>query len=106
MHLGVRLPPGSSRKQCRWPGVPMRQSYSWALHARPRPKAGTGLHGADGHQNELVEAVLAANPNTIVVLNNGAPLTLPWAEHATTLVEGWLAGEEGPEALGQILLGE
>jgi len=41
-----------------------------------------------------------------VVLNNGAPLDLPWAERAPALVEGWLAGEEGPQALAEILLGK
>jgi beta-glucosidase len=58
------------------------------------------------HENELVEAVLAANPNTIVVLNSGSPLALPWADKAPTVVQGWLAGEEGPHALAQVLLGE
>ena len=58
-----------------------------------------------GRQNELVKAILAANPNTIVVLNNGAPLELPWVERVPALVEGWLAGEEGPDAVAQVLLG-
>ena len=59
-----------------------------------------------GRQNELVAAVLAANPNTVVVLNSGSPVRLPWADTAHTLVQGWLAGEEGPHALAQVLLGE
>jgi beta-glucosidase len=59
-----------------------------------------------GRQNELVQAVLAANPNTIVVLNNGSPLALPWVDKAPAIVEGWLPGEAGAEALAQILLGE
>jgi beta-glucosidase len=59
-----------------------------------------------GGQNELVEAVLAANPNTVVILNSGSPVALPWADKAHTLVQGWLAGEEGPHALAQVLFGE
>jgi beta-glucosidase len=59
-----------------------------------------------GRQNELVDAVLAANPNTIVVLNSGSPIALPWVDKAPSIVEAWLAGEEGPEALVQVLLGE
>ena len=59
-----------------------------------------------GRQNELVEAVLAANPNTVVVLNNGAPLALPWADRAPAIVEGWLPGEEGATAIAQMLFGE
>jgi beta-glucosidase len=60
----------------------------------------------EGRQNELVQAVLAANPNTIVVLNSGAPYALPWADRAAAIVEGFLAGEEGPHALARVLLGE
>jgi beta-glucosidase len=41
-----------------------------------------------------------------VVLNSGSPLALPWADKAPTVVQGWLAGEEGPHALAQVLLGE
>ena len=60
----------------------------------------------EGRQNELVRAVLAANPNTIVVLNNGAPYALPWADAVPAILEGFLAGEEGPQALARVLLGE
>jgi beta-glucosidase len=59
-----------------------------------------------GTQNELVSAVLAANPNTIVVLNSGAPVALPWVDRAPALLEAWLAGEGEPAALAQILFGE
>ena len=59
-----------------------------------------------GAQNELVSAVLAANPNTIVVLNSGAPVTLPWVDRAPALLEAWLAGEGEPTALAQILFGD
>ncbi|MFI4973710.1 MAG: glycoside hydrolase family 3 C-terminal domain-containing protein [Caulobacterales bacterium] len=59
-----------------------------------------------GDQNALVEAVLAANPRTIVVLSNGAPYALPWIDHAPAVVEGWLGGEEGPDAVARILFGE
>jgi len=58
-----------------------------------------------GRQNELVEAVLAANPNTIVVLESGAPYALPWASKVPALLEGWLDGEEGPQALARVLFG-
>jgi len=58
-----------------------------------------------GDQNALVEAVLAANPRTIVVLTNGAPYALPWIDHAPAVLEAWLGGEEGPDALARILFG-
>jgi beta-glucosidase len=59
-----------------------------------------------GDQNALVEAVLAANPRTIVVLLNGAPYALPWIDHVPAVLEGWLGGEAGPDAVARILLGE
>jgi len=59
-----------------------------------------------GDQNALVEAVLAANPRTVVVLVNGAPYAMPWIDHVPAVVEGWLGGEAGPDAVARILLGE
>ncbi len=59
-----------------------------------------------GDQNALVEAVLAANPRTVVVLVSGAPYVLPWIDHAPAVLAGWLGGEAGPDAVARILLGE
>jgi beta-glucosidase len=59
-----------------------------------------------GDQNALVEAVLAANPRTVVVLVGGAPYALPWIDHAPAVVVAWLGGEEGPDATARILFGE
>jgi beta-glucosidase len=59
-----------------------------------------------GRQDELVQAVLAANPRTIVVVQSGAPYELPWADRAPAIVQAWLNGEAGPQALAEVLLGE
>jgi beta-glucosidase len=59
-----------------------------------------------GHQNDLVRQVLAANPRTIVVVNAGAPLVLPWADEAPTLLWAWLPGQEAGHALADVLLGK
>ena len=59
-----------------------------------------------GDQNALVEAVLAANPRTVVVLSNGAPYALPWIDHAPAVIEAWMGGEAGPDAVARIILGE
>jgi beta-glucosidase len=58
-----------------------------------------------GPQDELVEAVLAANPRTIVVLNSGAAMAMPWISQTSAVLVLWLAGEEGPQALADILFG-
>ncbi|HTY50066.1 MAG TPA: glycoside hydrolase family 3 C-terminal domain-containing protein [Steroidobacteraceae bacterium] len=56
-------------------------------------------------QDELVQAVLRANPRTVVVLQSGSPYALPWADHAPAIVQGWLNGEGGPQAVAEVLLG-
>jgi beta-glucosidase len=57
-------------------------------------------------QLELIERVAAANPNTIVVLSNGAVIaTKPWDEKVPALVEGWLLGQAGGSAIADVLFG-
>jgi beta-glucosidase len=53
----------------------------------------------------LVDAVLAANPRTVVVLQNGAPVHMPWVNRAPTIVEAWLGGQAGGAALADVLTG-
>ncbi len=57
-------------------------------------------------QNQLIEDVLAANPNTIVVLNTGGPVEMPWADRVRAIVQMWLPGQEGGHALSDILMGK
>lgn len=58
-----------------------------------------------GTQDQLVKAVLAANPRTIVVVNAGAPVLLPWLDEVPCVVWAWLGGQEWPEALADVLTG-
>ena len=57
-------------------------------------------------QNRLIEAVAEANPNTVVVLHNGAPVEMPWAGSVRGIVEAYLAGQAGGEAVVRILFGD
>jgi len=57
-------------------------------------------------QNKLIEAVAAANPKTIVVLETGSPATMPWIEKVAGVVEAWYPGIRGAEALANLLTGE
>jgi beta-glucosidase len=59
-----------------------------------------------GGQNELARAVLAANPRTVVVLNAGAPMTMPWLGSARTVLAAWLPGQEGPHAIANVVFGK
>ncbi|MEU4623000.1 glycoside hydrolase family 3 C-terminal domain-containing protein [Actinoplanes sp. NPDC023801] len=57
-------------------------------------------------QLALVERVAAANPNTVVVLSNGAVIaTKPWDEQVPALIEGWLLGQAGGSAIADVLFG-
>jgi beta-glucosidase len=58
-----------------------------------------------GRQRELVEAALEANPRTVVVVNAGSPVEMPWAGRAGAVLVPWYAGEEGADALADILVG-
>jgi beta-glucosidase len=59
-----------------------------------------------GNQEDLVKAVLAANPRTVVVLLNAGPLAIPWiADHAPAILEAWWGGEEGGNAVADVLFG-
>ncbi|MEV6236404.1 glycoside hydrolase family 3 C-terminal domain-containing protein [Lentzea sp. NPDC051838] len=58
-----------------------------------------------GNQNELVSAVAAANPRTIVVVETGGPVTMPWLSSVSTLMEAWYPGEQGGNALVDVLWG-
>ena len=58
-----------------------------------------------GDQDELVARVIAANPRTVVVLNTGAPVTLPWADDVPALLQMWFGGQEMAGALADILTG-
>jgi beta-glucosidase len=60
-----------------------------------------------GRQEELIEAVQAANPKTVVVLLNAGPLTIPWVkEHVPAIVEAWWNGVEGGDAIADVLFGD
>lgn len=56
-------------------------------------------------QLALVEAVVAANPRTVVVLSNGGVVRLPFAEAVPAIVEGWLLGQAGGTATADVLFG-
>ncbi len=58
-----------------------------------------------GRQDELVRAVAAANPQTVIVINSGAPVVLPWIEEVATVLVSWFPGQEFGNALADVLTG-
>ncbi|MFL6052170.1 MAG: glycoside hydrolase family 3 C-terminal domain-containing protein [Actinoallomurus sp.] len=57
-------------------------------------------------QDQLVRSVVAANPHTIVVLNSGAPVLMPWIDSIPAVLETWYPGEEDGNALAALLFGD
>lgn len=58
-----------------------------------------------GHQDALVHAVAAANPRTVVVVNSGSPVELPWRDEVAAVLLSWFPGQEAGHALADVLLG-
>jgi beta-glucosidase len=57
------------------------------------------------HHNELVSRVCAANPRTVVVVNTGSPVAMPWAGSAAAIVQLWYPGQELGDSLADVLTG-
>ncbi|MGA2984542.1 MAG: glycoside hydrolase family 3 C-terminal domain-containing protein [Terriglobia bacterium] len=73
-------------------------------------------HASEGHdvrnlslphaQDAMIAAVAAANPHCIVVLENGGPVTMPWIDKVSAILEAWYPGIRGAEALANIIFGD
>ncbi|MCZ4123691.1 glycoside hydrolase family 3 C-terminal domain-containing protein [Streptomyces sp. H39-S7] len=69
---------------------------------------GADLKGIDltAAQNDLVTQVAAANPRTVVVLNTGSAVTMPWLGRVQAVLEEWYAGQEVGNAVARLLFGD
>ena len=76
-------------------------SGDWEAEAFDRPTM-----DLPGSSNELIERVVKANPNAVVVLQTGTPVHLPFLEDTKTLVQSWYGGNEGGYAVGDVIFGE
>ena len=106
LHVGLRLPVDgieaavAAARAADAAVVFVGSSRGTETEGRDRPSM-----ALPGRQDELVDSVLRANPHTVVVLQGGAPYALPWADRAPAIVQGWLGGEGGPQALAEVLFG-
>ncbi|KAG5784644.1 hypothetical protein H9Q73_001708 [Fusarium xylarioides] len=60
---------------------------------------------ADGNQDRLIEAVVKANPKTVVVNQSGSPVHMPWVDRVPVILQGWYQGQEAGNALADVLFG-
>jgi beta-glucosidase len=59
-----------------------------------------------GNQDQLVEAVAQANPHTVVIVESGNPVLMPWKDNVAAIVEAWYPGEGGGQAIANVLFGK
>jgi beta-glucosidase len=58
------------------------------------------------NQDEIIAKVAAANPRTIVVIESGGPVTMPWVDQVSAIMEAWFAGSRGAEAVANLIFGD
>ena len=76
-------------------------AYQWLAEDMDLPSL-----SLPNNQDALIEQVAAANPRTIVVLESGTAVTMPWIDKVAGVVEVWYAGSAGHKALANILAGD
>ena len=76
-------------------------AYQWIAEGMDLPSL-----SLPDNQDALIERVAAANPQTIVVLETGTAVTMPWIDNVAGVVEAWYAGSAGHKALANVLVGE
>src|SRR6185503_10476811 len=59
-----------------------------------------------GDEDGLIDTVAAANPDTVVVLETGTPVLMPWVDRVRAVLEAWYPGEEGGTAIARVLFGD
>jgi beta-glucosidase len=57
-------------------------------------------------QDQLIARVAAANPHTVVVIESGSPVTMPWVDQVSAVLEAWYAGSRGAEAVANAIFGD
>jgi beta-glucosidase len=76
-------------------------AYQWLSEGMDAPNL-----SLPDNQDALIERIAAANPHTIVVLETGSVVTMPWINKVSGIVEAWYAGSSGHRALANVLLGD
>jgi beta-glucosidase len=83
-------------------------AYRWESEGMDLPNLSLEKYKVDGKevdQDAVIAAVAAANPHTVVVLETGSPVTMPWVDAPAAILEAWYAGSDGANAVGNVLFG-
>jgi beta-glucosidase len=76
-------------------------AYQWTSEGMDLPTL-----TLEDNQDKLIAAVAAANPKTVVVLETGTAVTMPWKDNVAGIVEAWYAGSKGADAVANVLFGD
>jgi beta-glucosidase len=93
--------PGSAAELARKCDVAIIFAHQWLSEDFDAPNL-----SLPENQDALIEQVAAANPHTIVVLETGTAVTMPWAGKVSGILEAWYAGSKGADAVANILFGD
>jgi beta-glucosidase len=93
--------PAAAAALARQASVAIVFAYDQEQEGQDRP----GLELPAG-QDQLIEQVAQANPHTIVVLDTGGPVLMPWLDQVEAVVEAWYAGQRDGDAIAAILFGD
>jgi beta-glucosidase len=93
--------PADAAKAAKGADVAIVFAYQWESEGMDLPDL-----SLPDKQDALIERVAAANPHTIVVLETGTAVTMPWLDKVDGVVETWYAGSSGAKAMANVLFGE
>jgi beta-glucosidase len=100
--------PASAAAAAKGADVAIVFAYRWESEGMDLPNLSLEKYKVDGKevdQDAVIAAVAAANPHTVVVLETGSPVTMPWVDAPAAIVEAWYAGSDGANAVGNVLFG-
>jgi beta-glucosidase len=93
--------PAAAAEAAKGADVAIVFAYQWESEGMDLPDL-----SLPDNQDALIEQVAAANPHTIVVLETGTAVTMPWLDKVDGVVEAWFAGSSGAKAVANVLFGE
>ena len=93
--------PGSAAALAKQTDVAIVFAHQWTSEGMDLPSL-----SLPGNQDALIEQVAAANPRTIVVLETGTAVTMPWIDKVSGALEAWYAGSKGADAVANVLFGD
>ena len=93
--------PASAAALARQSDVAIVFAYQWMSEGTDLPSL-----SLPENQDALIEQVAAANPQTIVVLETGTAVTMPWVDKVGGVMEAWYAGSKGADAVANVLFGD